>query len=75
MKISEFRKAVLKESQADFAQRLGLKSKSRVCEIEKGNRCSTKIALEIEKISEGLISAADICPAVRMVREEAVRAA
>lgn len=75
MKIVDFRTDVLKISQEDFAQRLGLKSKSHISEIERKNRCAPKIALEIERISEGLVSAADISPAVRMVREEAVRAA
>lgn len=75
MTISEFRTQVLKITQAEFAQRLGLKSKGHVCDIERENKCSPKLALEIERLSEGLISAADISAAVRLVREEAVRAA
>ena len=75
MKISEFRTQVLKISQADFAQRIGLRSKGHVCDIERENKCSPKLAIEIERLSEGLICAADISPAVRLVREEAARAA
>lgn len=68
MKIAAFRKDVLKLSQEQFAQRLGLTSKSHVSEIERINRCSPKIALEIERMSEGQISAAEISPAVALVR-------
>lgn len=68
MEIAAYRKDVLQISQEEFAKRLGLKSKSRVCEIERANRCPPKIALEIERMSGGLIGADDICPAVAMIR-------
>lgn len=75
MRIAEYRKTVLQESQEAFARRLGLNSKSHICVIERDNRCSPALALEIERISEGQISAADISPAVALVRDEAARAA
>lgn len=70
MQIADFRRDVLKLSQGEFARRLGLASKSHISEIEKINRCSPKIALEIERISAGAISAAEISPAVALVRAE-----
>lgn len=71
MRIADFRKDVLKLSQQEFAQLLGLKSKSHISEIEAGNRCTPKVALEIERLSEGVISAAEISPAVALVRQQA----
>jgi DNA-binding transcriptional regulator YdaS (Cro superfamily) len=70
MQIAAFRKDVLKLSQGEFALKLGLKSKAHISEIERLNRCSPKIALEIERLSEGQISAAEISPAVALVRAE-----
>jgi DNA-binding transcriptional regulator YdaS (Cro superfamily) len=68
MKIAAFRKDVLGLSQEDFALRIGLSSKSHISEIERANKCSPKIALEIERLSEGKVSAAEISAAVRLVR-------
>lgn len=68
MKISAFRKDVLGLSQEEFARQLGLSSKGHISDIERLNRCSPKIALEIERLSEGRISAAEISPAVALVR-------
>ena len=75
MKIATFRKDVLGLSQEEFARRIGLKSKGQVSEIERDNKCSAKVALEIERISEGQISAATICPAVALVRGDTPRQA
>lgn len=69
MDIATFRKSVLQISQGEFALKLGLKSKGHISEIEKANRCSPKIALEIERLSDGVISADSISGAVALVRE------
>jgi transcriptional regulator with XRE-family HTH domain len=68
MRISAFRKE-LELSQGEFALKLGLKSKSHMCEIERKNRCSPRIALEIERLSDGRIPAGSISNAVALVRE------
>lgn len=70
MKIKAFRRDVLDISQEQFAQRLGLKSKSHMSEIEAKNRCSPEIALKIEDLSEGRVTAESICPAVALVRQQ-----
>lgn len=70
MRIADFRKDVLKLSQQEFAQLLGLRSKSHISEIEEKNRCAPKLALEIERLSGGAISAAAISPAVALVRQQ-----
>lgn len=71
MKIADFRKGVLGISQEEFARLVGLKSKGHVSDIERLNACSPRIALEIERISDGAISAAAISDAVAMVRGNA----
>jgi transcriptional regulator with XRE-family HTH domain len=71
MKIAAFRKDVLQLSQEEFAQRLGLKSKAHISEIERKNRCAPGVALQIERLSEGVISAAEISPAVALIRASA----
>jgi DNA-binding transcriptional regulator YdaS (Cro superfamily) len=71
MKIATFRKDVLDVSQEEFARLVGLRSKSRVSDIERENRCSPRVALAIERLSNGAISAAEISPAVALVREQA----
>lgn len=70
MKIAQLRKA-LNLSQEGFAKLVGLTSKSYVSELEKAPepRCSVKVALEIERLSEGRISAASLNPDVGLVRE------
>lgn len=68
MDIATFRK-MRGLSQEAFARELGLKSKSHISEIEKANRCSPKVALEIERLSDGQISAAAISDAVALVRD------
>jgi DNA-binding transcriptional regulator YdaS (Cro superfamily) len=75
MKIADFRKGVLGDCQEAFARRLGLSSKSHISAIEQANRCSPKLALEIERLSEGKVNAAEICPDVALVRQEARGAA
>lgn len=69
MKIAAFRKDVLNLSQEEFARLLGLNSKSHISEIERKDRCSPKIALEIERLSNGAITADHISPAVALIRE------
>ena len=69
MNITTYRTDVLGLSQEAFAHKLGLASKSRVCEIEKHNRCSVAMALKIESMSGGLVNASDICADVKLVRD------
>lgn len=69
--IQNYRKDVLKVSQQEFARLLGLTSKSHVSEIEKRDQCAPRVALEIERISEGQVDAARISPAVAIVRQQA----
>jgi DNA-binding XRE family transcriptional regulator len=71
MRIADFRKDVLKLSQQEFALKLGLNSKSHISEIERKNQCKPALALEIERLSEGAISAAEISAAVALVRQQA----
>jgi transcriptional regulator with XRE-family HTH domain len=70
MTISELRQS-LGLSQEAFARVVGLTSKSYVSELESGKetRCSVKVALEIERLSEGRISAASLNPDVGLVRD------
>lgn len=69
MTITELRKA-LGLSQEEFARRVGLTSKSYVSELEKSEapRCSVKVALEIERLSDGRISAVALNPDIGLVR-------
>ena len=57
-------------SQEAFAQKVGLKSKSYVSELENATppRCSVRVALEIERLSSGRIEAASLNPGVALVR-------
>lgn len=68
MKVSELRKS-LSLSQQGFADLLGLSSKSYVCELENSGKCSVRVALEIERLSDGKISAETLNPDVKLVRE------
>lgn len=70
-RIAAFRKDVLGISQGEFARLVGLTSKSHVSDIEKADKCSPRVALEIERISNGAIDAASISPAVALVRQQA----
>ena len=56
-------------SQEDFAARLGLKSKSHVCELEVGKTPSIRVAIEIEKVSGGRLRAIDLNPDVALVAQ------
>lgn len=69
MRISELRRS-LSLSQEAFAKAVGLASKGYVSDLETADdpRCSVKVALEIEKLSEGKISAASLNPDVGLVR-------
>lgn len=68
MKIAELRKR-LDLTQEQFAQRVGLSSKSSVSELEASERASIRVALEIEKLSEGAISAEHLNSEVALVRQ------
>ena len=58
----------LGDSLAEFATRLGLKSKGQASEIERGLVTPTvKVALEIERLSNGDISAASLNPDVALI--------
>lgn len=69
MTIAELRKS-LSLSQEEFAKAVGLTSKSYVSELESAEdpRCSVKVALEIERLSDGRISADSLNPDVGLVR-------
>jgi transcriptional regulator with XRE-family HTH domain len=69
MTILELRTA-LGLTQEDFARAVGLTSKSYVSELESGGvlRCSVRVALEIERLSEGQIPADSLNPDVGLVR-------
>lgn len=69
MTITELRKDHLKLSLEAFAAELGLSSKGQVSEIERGARPSVRVALEIERLSEGAIDAATLNPDVARVRQ------
>lgn len=68
MKIIDLRKD-LGLTLEGFAGLLGLKSKGHVSDIENGAVPSVKVALEIERLSEGRINAADLNPDVARVRD------
>jgi DNA-binding XRE family transcriptional regulator len=68
MKIADLRKE-LQLTQEQFAQEIGLASKSYVCELEAGAGCSVRVALEIEKLSAGRIAAETLNPDVGLVRQ------
>lgn len=54
-----------------FARAIGLKSKGNASVIENGGRCSVRVALAIEALSNGRIRAAALNPEVALV--ESVR--
>lgn len=68
MKISDLRKS-LGLTQEQFAQRVGLASKGYVSELEASGKCSVRVALEIERLSEGRIAAETLNPDVGLVRQ------
>jgi len=57
-------------SQDEFARAVGLNSKGYVSDLETADdpRCSVKVALEIERLSEGRIPADSLNPDVGLVR-------
>jgi len=73
MQIADLRKE-LGLSLTDFAERVGLSSKGYASQLERGEvTCSVKIALEIERLSNGRIAASGLNPDVALV-EEAIAA-
>jgi transcriptional regulator with XRE-family HTH domain len=62
-------------SQEQFAALLGLKSKGHVSNLERGERPSVRVALELERLSEGRLRAADLNPDVAMVEQFRAEAA
>jgi len=50
-----------------FARTLGLKSKGQAKDIEKSERCSVRVALEIEKLSSGRIPAGSLNPDIALI--------
>jgi len=68
-KIASLRKR-LALSQEAFAARVGLASKGHVCNIESGKiGASVRVALEIERLSDGEIPASDLNPDVALVTQ------
>jgi hypothetical protein len=61
----------MKLSLEAFAALIGLQSRGRMSVIERENRCSLKVALEIERLSGGRIDAADLSDDVRLSRHGA----
>lgn len=51
----------------EAASAFGIKSKGYLSEIEQGRRCSVAVALNIERVTEGEISAATLNPDVALV--------
>jgi len=50
-------------TQSDLAHRLGLRSKGYVSRIETGaTPCPLRLALKIEKLSGGQVTAGSLCP-------------
>lgn len=75
MDIAELRKD-LGLSQEAFAARVGLKSKGHLSQIERGEQTpSVRVALEIERVSEGRVKASDLNPDVALVRSFRLEAA
>jgi transcriptional regulator with XRE-family HTH domain len=74
MEITALRKE-LGLSQEAFAVRVGLKSKGHVSTLERTGAASLRVALEIERLSEGRINAADLNPDVALVRQFSAEAA
>lgn len=55
-------------SQEAFAARVGVQSKGYMSRIERGEPCSVKVAVEIERLSGGRIDAAELNEDVRLAR-------
>lgn len=55
-------------NQVDFGAQLGLSSKGHVSELERTGKCSVRIALKLEELSDGALDAADLSSDVAMVR-------
>lgn len=55
----------------EAAAAFGLKSKGYLSEIERGERCSVAIALEIERVTDGVIDAAALNPDIALLRRQA----
>lgn len=53
----------LEEAAAAF----GIESKGYLSEIERGRRCSVAVALEIERVTDGAISASSLNPDIALV--------
>lgn len=59
-------------TQSELAKHLGLKSKGYVSRIETGAAaCPLKLALKIEKLSGGEVTAASLCPEAAELLPEA----
>lgn len=54
----------------DFGDRIGLKSKGQVSEIEKTGRCSPEVALQIEALSNFEIDAGSLNAVVASARRQ-----
>lgn len=70
MTIAEYRKH-LGLTLDDFGALFGLSSKGYVSDVERRNKCPTKLALAIEAHSNGLVNAADLSKDVAAVRKAA----
>jgi DNA-binding XRE family transcriptional regulator len=68
MDLESFRKS-RDLSQADLAKALGLRSKGYISSIERGTfPCPLKVALDIERYTGGLVTAASLCDEAKDVR-------
>jgi len=74
MDITSLRKE-LGLSQEAFAARVGLRSKGHVSTLERTGLASLRVALEIERLSEGRIDASTLNPDVALVRKFTAEAA
>lgn len=70
MTIADLR-AELGQTLEQFAITLGLASKSSASEIERDNRCSLRVALLVEQLSDGRIDAATLSEDVAAARARA----
>jgi transcriptional regulator with XRE-family HTH domain len=59
MTIQQYRESLGLTFEA-FAAAIGLRSKGHASDIEKNNRCSARLALEIERHSSGRVDAATL---------------
>lgn len=65
--VADLRKNELKLTLAEFAERIGLKSKGQAKAIEDKQKCSVRVALAIEQLSNGRIPAARLNPDVALI--------